>query len=544
MNAWQRRIVWTMTGVVAAVVSYAVVYQWGMQAYEGLSVPFTQAVQVVIEAITTAGFGGHAPWSSTVMNVLVLAMNLTGVLFVFLAIPLFIVPLLRDAFEEHSPTTFSGSEHVVVTPHTARIDALIRELEGRGQSYVILEPDRTKAEQLHMEGYTVVHGDAESTEALERIQLSDAKAIVTDAPDEVATSIVLSARELNGAIQIVTVADSEELEPYHWLAGADHVLSPRQLLGRNLAREVPLVLSVLGHSAIEIGKDLEIAEVDVAPSSPLCNQSLADVQLRDRFEVNVLGAWFEGVFTSPVSPQTTLDARTRLLLSGAPESIDRIQNEMSSVVSPRTPQRIVVIGYGKSGQAAVEAMAGTNAQFTIIDAHDKPEVDVVGDARNPDIYERARIADADSVIIDTDDDATTLFATLITRDANPEAHIVARANEEGSVHKLYRAGADYVQSLSTISGRMMVSTILAEEEVLTLQTKIDIVRLDIGRLAGQTLAQADVQAATGCIVVAVEREGDVITSPDPRGVIFQDDDQAIVLGTDESVQRFEKMYLR
>ena len=44
--------------------TYAFVYQWGMAVYEDQSVMYIQALQVVIEAITTAGFGSHAPWSS------------------------------------------------------------------------------------------------------------------------------------------------------------------------------------------------------------------------------------------------------------------------------------------------------------------------------------------------------------------------------------------------------------------------------------------------------------------------------------------------
>lgn len=544
MNGWQRRIAWTVSVVVATLVAYALAYQWGMRVYEGQSVRFVQALQVVVESITTAGFGGHAPWSSTMLNVLVLVMNLTGVLFVFLAIPLFAVPLLREAFTERPPTTFAGSGHLVLTPYTARIAALIDELEARHQTYVILHPDREQAKQLHIDGYPVVYGDSEDLQMLERMQLQEATALVIDAPDEVATSVVLSAREVSSDIQIVTVADDQALEPYHWLAGADQVLSPRQLLGKNLAREIPLVLSKLGSSGIGIGEDLEVAEVDVGPDSPLCNRTIQNSQLRERFGVNVLGAWFAGVFESPIGPHTAIDATTRLLLSGSPQSIENLQEEMRAVVRPRTSQRVIVIGYGQSGKAAVDAMADTNVQLTIVDVHDHPNVDIVGDARDPKTYEAAHIDEADAVIIDTDDDTTALFATLITRDANPEVRIVARANDEASVRKIYRAGADYVQSLSSISGRMMASTVLPGEEALTLQTKIDVVRLAAGRLASQTLAQADVQATTGCVVMAAVRGDEVITSLDPKRFVFQKDDQVIVLGTAESVQRFKEAYLR
>jgi K+/H+ antiporter YhaU regulatory subunit KhtT len=45
-------------------------------------------------------------------------------------------------------------------------------------------------------------------------------------------------------------------------------------------------------------------------------------------------------------------------------------------------------------------------------------------------------------------------------------------------------------------------------------------------------------------VIAAVREGDVITSLDPEGFAFLDDDQLIVVGTDEGVRRFEEQFLR
>jgi len=544
VSDWPRRTLWA-TGIVGAtLLSYALVYQWGMRIYEDQSVLFIQALQVVVEAVTTAGFGGHAPWSSTPMNALILLMNLTGVLFVFLAVPLFVVPVLREAFEQRPRETFSGKGHVVLTPHTSRIEVLVEELEARDRSYVILEPRRERAKALHVDGCPVLHGGPESVEALERAGLPAASALVVDGRDEVGTSVVLAARELSDTIQTVSVVDDEVLEPYHWMAGADHVLSPRQLLGKGLAREIPFLLPTIEDPAIEIGDHLEVAEVDVEEESSLCGQTIEQLRLRERFGVNVLGVWVGGRFKSPIGPETLVDSDTRLLVSGAPDAVEALRRDERATFRSRGQQRVVVIGYGRSGQAAVEVLANTRARLTIIDSRDHRDVDVVGDARNPGVYEEADVGGADAIIIDIDDDTTALFATLIARNANPDAHIVARANQEENERKIYRAGADYVQSLAAISGRMMAETVLGDEDVLSFQMKIDVVRLEVGRLAGRTLAEADVRAETGCTVVAAVREGEVVTSLAPDVFAFQDDDQVVVVGTDEDIRRFEERFLR
>ncbi|MFP4228980.1 MAG: potassium channel family protein, partial [Salinivenus sp.] len=543
MSGWQRRILWA-TGIVGAtLVFYALAYQWGMWIYEDRSVIFLQALQVVIEAITTAGFGGHAPWTSPQMNAMILVMNLTGVLFVFLALPLFVVPVLRDVFEQRPPDTFSDEGHLVLAPYTSRVEALIDELEARGRSYVILEPDREQAKTLHVDGYRVVHGDPESVSALERVSLQAASALVVDGRDEMNTSVILSARELRSDLQTVTIVDDEELEDYHWMAGADHVLSPRQLLGKGLAGEIPFLLPMAGDTTIGIGDDLQVAELDIEPGSPLCDQTIGELQLRERFGVDVIGAWFNGTFESSIGPETTLNSSTRLLVTGGREPIRALRREDSTTLQLRERQHVIVVGYGRSGRAAVDVLDDTEARLTIIDVEEDPEVDIVGDARNPEVYKEAGVGTADAIIIDVNDDTTALFATLIARDASSTAHIVARVNEKENEQKIYRAGADFVQSLATIGGRMMAATVLDEEDVLSFQTKIDVVRLEAGRLTGRTLAEANVRAETGCTVVAAVRDGHVVTSLDPDEFVFRDDDKLVIVGTDEGVHRFEEQFL-
>ncbi|MFB6173190.1 MAG: TrkA family potassium uptake protein, partial [Halobacteriales archaeon] len=138
-----------------------------------------------------------------------------------------------------------------------------------------------------------------------------------------------------------------------------------------------------------------------------------------------------------------------------------------------------------------------------------------------------------------DDDTSTMLATLVARELNPEVRILARSDEAGSVGKLYRAGADYVLALATVSGRMLASAVL-EEQVVAPQNQVDIIRTGAPALAGRSLAEADVRAETGATVVAVERDGEVITdlSPDFR---IEDGDTLVVAGPDSAINRFNEL---
>ncbi|KPN31906.1 voltage-gated potassium channel [Halolamina pelagica] len=104
--------------------------------------------------------------------------------------------------------------------------------------------------------------------------------------------------------------------------------------------------------------------------------------------------------------------------------------------------------------------------MTVVDIEDEPGVDIVGDVTDPITLEEADVASSEAIVLALSDDTTALFAALVARQVAPETGIIARANEDDSTPKLYRAGAKYVLSLPTVSGRMLASKLL-DEEVIT-----------------------------------------------------------------------------
>jgi Trk K+ transport system NAD-binding subunit len=180
----------------------------------------------------------------------------------------------------------------------------------------------------------------------------------------------------------------------------------------------------------------------------------------------------------------------------------------------------------------------------VIDLEPGDDVDVTGDVRDPAVLAEAGIEDASTLLLTVADDTTAIFTTLIARELNPDIRIVVRANDDDDVQKLYRAGADYVQSLATVSGRMLASTAFEDEEVLVYDKQIRVVRLPAGDLVGTTLVDAAVRTVTGCTVVAVVRDGERITEFDPATLTFRADDQVVIAGTDEAVTQFERPFGR
>ena len=539
MDTWQRRTLIYVVVLVAVMIVYAAVYDAGMTAFEGTPISYLHALQVVVETFTTTGFGSDAPWSSSEMNVLVIVMDLTGVVLIFLALPVLVFPLFEEAVSTTVPTAAEEglTDHVVICTLTPRGETLVDELDSWGVDHLILEPERNRAKDLYEEGYDVIHADPQSVDGLEAARLPYARSLVADDSDPVNTSIVLTAKEVAEDVRTVSVVDDPDRERYHRLAGADDVLSPRALLGEGLASKVTTGVSTELGEAIEVGEDFEVAELPIHRGSDLVGRTIAESGIRERAGANGIGAWFRGQFESPPDPNATLDNGTVLLVSGHEDQLERLKDMTMSDVRRFSRGRTVVVGHGEVGGTVSEALSAAGIANTVMDLHEGQNVDVVGDATDPEVLSAAGVEDARSVILALPDDTVTEFAILVVRDLNPAIELIARAEQTENVQKMYRAGADYVLSLATVSGRMLASTILEDEEVISLDKQVEVVRTRAPNLVGRTLGEADVRARTGCTVVGVERDGEVVTDLGPEFMV-REGDELVIAGTDQGTNRF------
>ena len=172
------------------------------------------------------------------MNLFVIVMDVVGVALVFLALPVFMFPLLQEALQTTVPTSVDDlTDHVVICTYSSRAEALIGELDSRGVPYVVLEPDRDRALDLYESGYSVIYADPESAEALRDARLEHARALVADVSDQVDTSIVLSAGEIAEDVTVVSVVEEPSRERYHRLAGARR--RPRRQAGGTVPGRAP-----------------------------------------------------------------------------------------------------------------------------------------------------------------------------------------------------------------------------------------------------------------------------------------------------------------
>ena len=543
MDTWKRRVVWYAVFLGAMLTFTAVAYRWGMRVYENDPRTLIESFRFAVEMFSTTGFGGDSPWQSQEMNAFIAVMDLVGMVLLIGALPVVATPLLESAFATSVPRALEAEleDHVVICSDTTRSDALLTEFASESVPYVVVEPDPDRALALYEAGHEVVRADPETTAGLESARLGAARALVTDVSDRVDASIILAAKELSTDVEAISIVEDPERERYHRLAGADEVLSPRSLLGESLASKVTTAVRTDLDEAVAIGDEHRIAEVSVHHGSGLAGSTLAGSQIGERTGVDVIGAWFNGSFEAAPAPDATLSAGTVLLVSGTEGQVERLVDMTNSAARKFGAGETVVVGHGQVGRTVTDALETAGLPVTVVDVEDGEAVDVVGDATDPETLREAGVATARTVVLAIPDDATAEFATLVVRDLAPNVELLARVADPESVPKMHRAGADYVLSLSLVTGRMSASAVLTDRDVLSLDTHVEVVRSETPALVGRTVGDAAVRETTGCTVIAIERGDDVITDVGPETRIERGD-ELVVAGTDEGVRAFEREF--
>jgi len=537
----QRRRLLTYVGLVIVIVlGYTLVYNWGMSTFEGRPKGLLHSLEIVVQTFTTTGYGEDAPWASAQMKLLMVAMQFTGVFMIFLALPLFVAPWVEARLQTTIPTSVEQmTDHVVLCALSARGEALIDELESWERDYVVIEPDRERAATLREQAIRVIHGDPESTTTLRNAAVHEADTVVADAADERNASIVLAAREVSDMVRIVAFAENPEMTDYLTYAGADEVFTPHHLLGESLANRVQTAISTELGETVEIGTDFELVELAIQDDCPVDSIALKESGIRERTGANVIGIWRDGAFESPPDPEAKLDSDAILLVAGSEVQLESLKQLTMAEARGEGRRSVVIAGHGEVGSTVLAALAEGRIESTVIDTRDDPRVDVVGDASRAETLVEAGVKSAETLILTLGEDNVTMLATLVARELNPDLEILARAEEAESVSKVYRAGADYVLALATVSGRMIASVVL-DEEVMSPDIQIQVVRTAAPKLVGDSLDGAAIRARTGSTVVAVERNGDVLTDLDP-GMVIEADDTLVVAGTDEAINQFNEL---
>lgn len=159
-----------------------------------------------------------------------------------------------------------------------------------GEKPVILERDERRCEEARQSGLLVVQGDSATDDGLMRAGILRAKRIVSLLPKDADNLyVILTSRELNPNIFVLSRAEDEIGEKRLTRAGANKVLSPYRLGGQKIAEGLlrPYVTDFLDLAVSGAEGSLQIEEIQIPDTSPVAGQTLQDCALRQKTNIIV-----------------------------------------------------------------------------------------------------------------------------------------------------------------------------------------------------------------------------------------------------------------
>ena len=531
---------------------YTYIFHLFYPVLENKPISWVTALLFVVDTMTTVGYGDLLPFYNDLTMLLAIQIMISGVIMIFIVIPLLLAPflttLLAPTPPKKTPHVLHG--HTVVFGYDQLTHSVVDSLMISDHDIVIIEQDKAIALEIatrYRRRAYVIWGNYTDPNTWSAAHIANAHYIVICKDERQTASIVLGIRPVAKG-KIISIVDKLIFDRYLRYAGADYVLSPKHTTGKILARNAVLNPSsdegqdIPGLDRIKInvnhaaGQELRLINVPVVFGCRAAFKSLEELDLYGRYGITVPFLWKAGKFMPDPAHDIVIDNTTSLFLFGRAESIVAVIRDVFNN-DGCTDALAVIAGFGDVGAGAYEELRTSGISCRVVDSKPQEGMDqVIGNAEDEDVLKKAHIEEARFCIVALNDDDVNIFTTLMARNLNPVIRILSRANEPASVEKLYRAGADYVALLPMIGGQTIARIVLEGQVTILLDLPNgDIVvmkRLEKGR-AGSVGYYC---RKSGARIIGIESPGRSIVTPGPDELLLAGD-EIIAVGDTEQLKK-------
>ena len=223
------------------------------------------------------------------------------------------------------------SNHVIVCGYGRNGMQAAKRLMAYKRDFVIIEKNRDVIDKYESE-VLFIEGDANDDDILFEAGIEKAQFLITALPDDAANLfVVLSARQLNKNLFIISRASLVNSQKKLLLAGANKVIMPDKIGGDHMASLVvmPDLITFMDKLSVEGVHTTNLEEVAIEDFADQveCN-SLRDLNLRQKTGCTIIGYIApDGEYTINPEADMPLQPKSKVIVLGRPEQIRKL-NEM------------------------------------------------------------------------------------------------------------------------------------------------------------------------------------------------------------------------
>lgn len=249
------------------------------------------SMYATVTTISTVGYGDFYPQTAggKVFTIILVFFGVGAMLYtVSLAAQTFVEGTMRELLGrgklQKAIEKMSG--HYIICG-CGRIGNLIcKELTQEKVPFVVIDDDPMVIQKVAEDGFVYYKGDATEDKTLIEAGVKRAQGIVCVLPKDAQNLyVILTAKELNPKIYILSRAEEEASEHRLLRAGADRVMSPYTLGGVRMAMAIlrPAMLDFIEITTSRQSLELRMEELSIGDGSPVIGKTLEEAEIRQRY---------------------------------------------------------------------------------------------------------------------------------------------------------------------------------------------------------------------------------------------------------------------
>ena len=294
------------------------------------------AIYMTVITITTVGFGEVQPLDDFA-KIFTIFLILASVIIVGYALTVITEYILsKNDIEELKLKKMqkkidSLSNHIIICGYGRNGKQAASKLLAHGKPFVIIEKDNEVAERFQSETMPFIIGNANEDDTLFKAGIDRASTLICALPDDADNLfVVLSARQINKDMCIISRASQETSYKKLKLAGANNVIMPDKIGGDHMASlvVVPDLIEFIDNLSIVGQANINIEEIS---TEKLYNtdevKTIRDLDLRKKTGCTVIG-YKNGNGEYVVNPDAGIKLlpNSKIIVLGQPEQIQKLNS--------------------------------------------------------------------------------------------------------------------------------------------------------------------------------------------------------------------------
>jgi voltage-gated potassium channel len=324
--------------VYTAIFLLLIVLTFGIVGFRMISnYSWIDALYMTVITVTTVGFGEVVPLDnqSKIFTIFLILISIVVVGYAISIITEYI--LSKNNVDELKQKKMqklidSFKNHIIICGYGRNGKQAARKLAAHKRSFVVIERDKDVIERLKFDNVPYVIGNANEDEILLQAGVDRASCFISALPSDADNLfVVLSTRQMNKNINIISRASQESSYEKLKFAGANNVILPDKIGGDHMASlvVVPGLMEFLDNLSIVGKSDINIEEVAV---EKLYNtkeiKTIKDLDLRRKTGCTVIGYKTDkGEYIVNPEANLKLVPNSKIIVLGRPEQIEGLNSQ-------------------------------------------------------------------------------------------------------------------------------------------------------------------------------------------------------------------------